>query len=452
MRRWSGQGALALGSALALALAAAGHAEPLIDRAGLLPPGTEFGEPAAEVPRQILTVERLGSEQGFLIGLGNLAFGSPLILGGGARRAGISCATCHVGGEANPAFFLPGHSSRPGTVDVTGPLFNPNADDGLFNPLAIPSLRGIKQTAPYGRDGRTASLREFTRDVIVREFAGAEPDPMMLDALVAYMQQFEFLPNPKIGPAGRLTGLASEAARRGEALFSRPFESIGGQSCASCHVPSALFVDGRQHDVDTGAAYDTPTLLGLAFTAPYFHDGRASSLADVVVHLDATFDLGLSVAERSDLLAYLEAVGDGEKPFERKDLAFDMTEIEVFTRLLDQTLADRRADLTRLIIDTVNAELRELAGHWHRPHDRAIRGLIAGWAVQLRRVDGHADAGAWADAQAALAAYRRSVASDLPKVAAAEGRSIYDPGMLAGYLHELRLLVGPVNDEARALE
>jgi cytochrome c peroxidase len=434
------------GIALAgLALASAVHAEPLLDRAGVLPSGTDFGEPALEMPRQVLTVERLGSEQNFLIALGNLAFSSPSILGGLAGRAGISCSTCHVGGDTNPAFFLPGHSARPGTVDVTGPDFNPKTDDGLFNPVAIPSLRGIKQTAPYGRDGRTDSLREFTHNVIVHEFAGGEPDALLLDALVAYMQQFEFLPNPKLSVAGRLTGLASDAARRGERLFFRPSAAMGAQSCASCHLPSASFVDGRQHDVGTGAAYDTPTLRNLAFTAPYFHDGRAPGLAEVVAHFDQTFGLGLSRAESADLVAYLEAVGDAKTPFERKDFAFDMAELEVFAGLLDQTLAERRADLTRLIVDTVNAELREIAEHWYRPGDRDVRSVIAAWAVQLRRVDTLARKAAWAAAQTAFAAYRNSVGADLQKVAAAERRSTYEPAVLTGYLQELRRVAAAAN-------
>ncbi len=50
-----------------------------------------------------------------------------------------------------------------------------------------PSLRGVRLTAPYGRDGRIATLREFARHVIVNEFAGDEPAPRVLDALVAYM-------------------------------------------------------------------------------------------------------------------------------------------------------------------------------------------------------------------------------------------------------------------------
>lgn len=435
----------AVAASVGLALASAVCAEPLLDRAGVLPQGTDFGEPALEVPRQILTVERLGSEQNFLVALGNLAFSSASILGGLARRAGISCGTCHVGGDTNPAFFLPGHSAPPGTFDVTGPDFNPPTDDGLFNPLAIPSLRGIKQTAPYGRDGRTGSLREFTRNVIVHEFAGDEPDPLLLDALVAYMQQFEFLPNPKLGLGSRLTGLASDAARRGERLFFRPSAAMGARSCASCHLPSASFVDGRQHDVGTGAAYDTPTLRNLAFTAPYFHDGRARDLADVVAHFDQTFGLGLNAPERADLVAYLEAVGDAEQPFERKDFAFDMAELEVFAGLLDQTLADRRADLTRLIVDTVNAELREVAEHWYRPEDRDIRSVIAAWAVQLRRMDTLAREGDWVAAQTALASYRGSLHADLPKVAAAERRSTYEPAVLAGYIRELRWLAAAAN-------
>ena len=50
--------------------------------------------------------------------------------------------------------------------------------------------------APYGHDGRTESLRDFIRNVIVGEFAGPEPAPAVLDGLVAYIQDIDFLPNP----------------------------------------------------------------------------------------------------------------------------------------------------------------------------------------------------------------------------------------------------------------
>ena len=71
--------------------------------------------------------------------------------------------------------------------------------------MRIPSLRGARYLAPYGHDGRIASLREFVRSVIVGEFAGPEPSPAVLDAIVAYIQEIDFLPNAKLGAGGRLS-------------------------------------------------------------------------------------------------------------------------------------------------------------------------------------------------------------------------------------------------------
>ena len=58
--------------------------------------------------------------------------------------------------------------------------------------------------------------------MIVGEFAGPEPSPFMLDALVAYMNEFDFLPAPLLYRDGRLNAKASVAALRGEAIFNRP--------------------------------------------------------------------------------------------------------------------------------------------------------------------------------------------------------------------------------------
>ena len=68
----------------------------------------------------------------------------------------MSCNTCHQQGASNPKLFVPGLSSRPGTFDVSGALFNPKADNGVFDPVTPPSLRGASNLAPYGHDGRFA--------------------------------------------------------------------------------------------------------------------------------------------------------------------------------------------------------------------------------------------------------------------------------------------------------
>ena len=238
---------------------------PVHGQQTVLPVGTELNKDSLSRPREIFKSEAIGGAKSYLVNLGDLAFSSPMILGGLARQAGISCSTCHVQGASNPKLYIPGLSKRPGTFDTTGGLFNGKADNHALDPVRIPSLRGARYLAPYGRDGRMASLRDFVRNVIVNEFAGPEPSPAVLDAMVVYIEDIDFLPNPILGPGGRLTLQASAAERRGEALFARPFPHDPALSCAGCHGPSAAFVDHRQHDVGSGGLYKTPTLLNADF-------------------------------------------------------------------------------------------------------------------------------------------------------------------------------------------
>ena len=94
------------------------------------------------------------------------------------------------------------------------------------------------------------------RNVVVNEFAGPEPSPAVLDALVAYIEDIDFLPNPRLGVGRRVTTRASEAARRGELLFMRPFPHDPLLSCAGCHIPTGAFIDHRQHSVGSGGLFN----------------------------------------------------------------------------------------------------------------------------------------------------------------------------------------------------
>jgi cytochrome c peroxidase len=51
--------------------------------------------------------------------------------------------------------------------------------------------------------------------------------------------------------------------------------------------------------------YRTTPLRGAWSHPPYFHDGSAATLHDVIVHYDQTLSLGLTEAERADLEQYL---------------------------------------------------------------------------------------------------------------------------------------------------
>lgn len=335
-----------------------------------LPPGHNINKQLPR-PRQILNMATRGVDESEtpLIAIGDMAFDSPYIFGEPARSLQISCNTCHNKSITNPNFVIPGLSSEKGGMDVSNSFFAPHANNGHFDPLDIPDLRGIRFTAPYGRDGRFSSLREFVRNVIVNEFNGPEPDPTTLDAMIAYMNEFDFLPNPELNPDGSVNEKASDAARRGEKIFRRPFKGMGNRSCATCHIPSSNFVDHLQHDIGSvkGAetdsrdrSLDTPTLLSVKYTAPYFHDGRFETLREVNVWFNEEFSLGLSKSEIDDLTAYVETVGDGVDAYEDTvhTLEAEMEEFSFFISGYDYLKARDKQELIQATFQTVAGEIR----------------------------------------------------------------------------------------------
>src|SRR5580693_965985 len=204
MRHWGGAALAVMVLLFAPGLGSDAQPSPVSDARTGLPINSELDEDASDIPREVFHSEALHGRKSYFSNLGNLAFNSPYILGGAARKARISCGTCHVNGASNPKLFIPGLSTRPGNFDTTSSFFNPKTDNGVLDPLTIPSLRGARFLSPYGHDGRTASLREFVRQVIVAEFAGPEPPSDLLDALVIYIEDIDFLPNPTLDALGQL--------------------------------------------------------------------------------------------------------------------------------------------------------------------------------------------------------------------------------------------------------
>jgi cytochrome c peroxidase len=424
------------GGLLIVALFGHAMAFPVDGDQTVLPAKTELNEDALDKPREVFQSERAGGKS-YLVNLGNLAFSSPSILGGVARQASVSCGTCHVNGAGNAKFFMPKMSTRPGNFDTTGPLFNPKANNSVLDPVRIPSLRGARYLAPYGQDGRMPSLRDFVHNVIVNEFAGPEPSPAILDAIVAYIQDIDFLPNPSLGPGGRLIGKVSESERRGEALFSKPFPHDPGMSCAGCHVPSGGFVDHQQHDVGSGGLFKTPTLRNADFNAPYFHDGRFDNYDQVIAHFDRVFDLGLSAQDRQDLIAYITAVGDGVQPYERDGAGATLKEINDFNAVLTTAIPGGDKEIVALAVDTIGNELRELTEQYPDRKNTSVSGgeqqrimarnALKDLVLMLRRIDMAVADGRIADANNEYRNYRYLMAAAVPALlAGAEPWSLFN--------------------------
>jgi hypothetical protein len=120
------------------------------------------------------------------------------------------------------------------------------------------------------------------------------------------------------------------AAGRGQALFA----ADGKAQCATCHVPplftepgwnlhtpEEIGIDSFQADRSPDLRYRTTPLKGLwsHTKGGFYHDGRFATLLDVVNHYDTHFGLGLTDAEKSDLVEYLKSLGEDTWPKEDDD-------------------------------------------------------------------------------------------------------------------------------------
>ena len=81
-----------------------------------------------------------------------------------------------------------------------------------------------------------------------------------------------------------------------------------GRPTSNCKTTTDLgqaLIDGS---FDHVGKIKGPILRGLAARAPYFHNGSAATLTDVVNFYDTRFDLNLSQQQINDLVAFLKTL------------------------------------------------------------------------------------------------------------------------------------------------
>jgi hypothetical protein len=139
-----------------------------------------------------------------------------------------------------------------------------------------------------------------------------EPDLITSKLAALHVYQLSLLaPRP---PSGSFN---ATAASRGRALFA------GKADCARCHVPplftepgwnmhrpEEIGIDAFQARRSPDEHYRTSPLKGLwtHTKGGFYHDGRFISLRQVLDHYNRHFALGLTPAEKTDLIEYLKSL------------------------------------------------------------------------------------------------------------------------------------------------
>ena len=222
----------------------------------------------------------------------------------------ISCASCHAGG---------GHDGM--TWDMT------HLGEGLRNTLSLNGASGtrfgdlhwsqnfdevqdfeIQMEQLNGGIGLIPGLTFQGQSPLYYDTSGASDD---LDALASYVSSLG-KERVKRSPYRSYTGELTAEAQRGRTVFTE-------KNCQSCHSGEA-FRDGLGHDVGTIKASSgrrlgvenglldirTPSLIELWDSAPYFHDGSAATLEDVL--RVGNHETAFTGTEESDLLAFLLSI------------------------------------------------------------------------------------------------------------------------------------------------
>jgi mono/diheme cytochrome c family protein/cytochrome c5 len=270
-------------------------------------------------------------------------------------RVGVTCALCHSTVDNS---FAPGIGKRldgwanrdlnPGAIIALSPAlsaaqkavynswgkgrYDPRFNlDGKNGPQVIPPAYGLSGIHRITVTGDGDDVSYWNRYVAVTQMGGlgafsdarigvnirngdADLVSAKLPALRAYQLSLEAPP----APAGSFD---VAAAARGKLLFG------GKAQCISCHSgPKFTDANERLHPVSEVVSepeapgtpsyasrtatrqYRTAPLKGVWQHAPYFHNGSAATLEDVVAVYNSRKSLGLTQAEAADLAAYLKSL------------------------------------------------------------------------------------------------------------------------------------------------
>lgn len=274
--------------------------------------------------------------------LGRILFFDPRLSGEG----NMSCATCH-----NPGLgWSDGLPTGKGVKSMALDRASPTIINSAFNKIQM--WDGRKKDLEEQAMGPMEANSEMNMDTVklftwlnesvgYRKLFEAAYPKEAIDAttLAKALASFQRTIIMKDSPFDRWVAGDKKAMNRQQVRGFGVFINPAKGDCASCHTAPS-FTDSGFHNIGLAAwgkenpdmgryaqkpinrfkgAFKTPQLHGIALTAPYFHDGSAKTLMDVVNHYEKGGEvktniapnmktLTLSEKEKSDLVAFLQAL------------------------------------------------------------------------------------------------------------------------------------------------
>jgi cytochrome c5/mono/diheme cytochrome c family protein len=270
-------------------------------------------------------------------------------------RVGITCALCHSTVDDS---FAPGIGKRldgwanrdlnPGLIISLSPAltapqaavysswgkgkYDPRFNfDGINGPQVIPPAFGLAGVHSITSTGDGSDVAYWNRYVSVTQMGGqgtfTEPRTGVnvtngtTDLVTSKLPALQAYQLSLVAPLAPVGSFDPAAALRGKGVFD------GAGKCSTCHS-GALLTDANTtlHDpadvvsepepggVASYASrsatkkYRTAPLAGLWQHAPYFHNGSAATLDDVVETYNTKKALGLTPDQKADLVQYLKSL------------------------------------------------------------------------------------------------------------------------------------------------
>jgi mono/diheme cytochrome c family protein len=196
--------------------------------------------------------------------------------------------------------------------------------DGQNDPAVIPPAYGLDGVNSVTYTGDGDRIAYWNRYVGVTQMHGhgsfAEPrlnisvanPPDQIESKLPDLEAYQLSLTKPAPPPGTFD---ATAAARGQEVFN------GQGQCATCHAgasytdantrlhpTSEVVTDPTHAERSASKMYRTTPLRALWQHAPYFHDGSAATLNDVVDRYDSAKNLQLTPAQKADLVEYLKSL------------------------------------------------------------------------------------------------------------------------------------------------